>query len=895
MVEHNQCFLPAVILWSPFVVYSHILDANCQKCATCGLPLSMSAWTDGSSADTQPRSLYGIDGPVLLVSAIYTCGSQHRTLAHDASILGKFPSQDVIPFVLFHRSGFTHQLMSLCMSMVYRGMTFLEIETFLLQRKWEVHAREQEFDSVQKSITIRDVNTHEMLPDSELLKTPSDTLIRKCFLAHFLVNEKIYAREMYHINVGETISFDHTFKVAANIGYQREDKVWIPLYDSLFIAMNSDGKVVSWQLTKGTSISQIEQCLYSINCRARDKGLPITSVYVDDCCKLRNKIQSIFGSQTAVKLDIFHATQRITKTLSKRHNKFQSCIADLQLVFREDGDSGTRRSFNTPASHVILRKLEAFDEKWRNVANQDNKKVFSTETTRAIANLKQHIIHGCLSDIPPGCGTNRNERFHCHMNSLIRRSRIGVLLAYALLSVVMYSHNSAMKIKGKTLVRPIIASPERYVRDNVHLPSFGICSKVRDQVREADSFETDVHDCEIDLDLVRSLYTASLNMYYISKSLLTLNLSRLKESVIRFEPFQCQNVDDPVIISSRDTVTHGKLSEYGLRVCETAKDGNCFFMSVAVSLSCAKELGRQACTILGSPLDVLEDPVEFSKFLRRRFVEELLSDHRQEYTAFLVHEQLVHWEQEVRKFLQDGFFNNAIGDLLPTVISNVLHLNIIIFQRLISPPVMFVSPRELNNSIGTIFLVYDPSHQGHYDAALKCVEEQKRNESGKSNKDTFCCSCGVNSSIEGKKSCKSQPLYASRCSCYKNSVSCSLACRCKNCDNPHGSRPPPGERKRTRRHHLLQDSHVPTAKKFAQERNEALTSSIWSDFETIVLSVVAKNEQVSDYPAIKKVYNDIVYYSSATFCIDPLTPNIIFRNKSLPQVEAKLHYMNARQ
>ena len=85
--------------------------------------------------------------------------------------------------------------------------------------------------------------THEMLPDSELLKTPSDTLVRKCFLAHFLVNEKICTGEMYHINVGETISFDHTF---ANTGYQGEDKVWIPLYDSLLIAMNSDRKVVSW-------------------------------------------------------------------------------------------------------------------------------------------------------------------------------------------------------------------------------------------------------------------------------------------------------------------------------------------------------------------------------------------------------------------------------------------------------------------------------------------------------------------------------------------------------------------------------------------------------------------------------------------------------------------------
>lgn len=67
---------------------------------------------------------------------------------------------------------------------------------------------------------------------------------------------------------------------------------------------------------------------------------------------------------------------------------FQSCIADLQLVFFRDGDSGTRWILNTPAPHAILRKLEAFDEKWRNIADLDNKKVFSTETTRAISNLK---------------------------------------------------------------------------------------------------------------------------------------------------------------------------------------------------------------------------------------------------------------------------------------------------------------------------------------------------------------------------------------------------------------------------------------------------------------------------------------------------------------------------
>ena len=38
-------------------------------------------------------------------------------------------------------------------------------------------------------------------------------------------------------------------------------------------------------------------------------------------------------------------------------------------------------------------------------------------------------------------------------------------------------------------------------------------------------------------------------------------------------------------------------SECGLRICATAKDGNCFFTSVAVSFSQVEELGKEACTI----------------------------------------------------------------------------------------------------------------------------------------------------------------------------------------------------------------------------------------------------------------------------------------------------------
>ena len=50
---------------------------------------------------------------------------------------------------------------------------------------------------------------------------------------------------------------------------------------------------------------------------------------------------------------------------------------------------------------------------------------------------------GILGALMPVALIVMKDSMHCHMNSLICRSCI-VLLAYALLSVVMYSHNSAM-------------------------------------------------------------------------------------------------------------------------------------------------------------------------------------------------------------------------------------------------------------------------------------------------------------------------------------------------------------------------------------------------------------------------------------------------------------------
>ena len=63
-----------------------------------------------------------------------------------------------------------------------------------------------------------------------------------------------------------------------------------------------------------------------------------------------------------MKLDLFHAVQRISGTLCKKNPQ---CLENLQLVFRQDGDSGKRRSLATPEPDVITSKMERFVLKWK--------------------------------------------------------------------------------------------------------------------------------------------------------------------------------------------------------------------------------------------------------------------------------------------------------------------------------------------------------------------------------------------------------------------------------------------------------------------------------------------------------------------------------------------------
>lgn len=146
--------------------------------------------------------------------------------------------------------------------------------------------------------------------------SPSDSLISKCILSSFLEVENVYLCNLHSIQVSESISFDHIFKVATNIGYLRQDGIQVPQYDSIFLVLDSSGHVLTWQLT---SISTVTRLLKDLHERAFRQKRRVKYMYVDDCCKLRKAIKSVFGEETVVKLDLFHTVHRITKIMPKRH------------------------------------------------------------------------------------------------------------------------------------------------------------------------------------------------------------------------------------------------------------------------------------------------------------------------------------------------------------------------------------------------------------------------------------------------------------------------------------------------------------------------------------------------------------------------------------------------
>ena len=582
-------------------------------------------WNDGSSTAKHPRVLHGISDQVLLVSAVYSCEKRHKILAHDEIVLKQLTSH-LIPFCLLHKTSFTRELVDICQAFCRQGINFYCMETLILEKRWESFVR-KEYLCTMNTERQASCSYNEFLASS-MSQTPSNDILSKCFVAQFLQNEKLYLNEMMAIPITDSISFDHTFKVASNIGYLREDKKWISVYDSLLLVLNGDGKVLSWQLTKGTSFLEITSLLQDIARRAQNH---LKIIYVDDCCKLRNKIKETFGCNVMVKLDLFHGIQRITKTLSKKHSLFQQCVQDLRLVFRHKGDCEISRFSNTPSIEIIQKNMENFVTKWDKMTDVNGEKLFKSQTISAIENLNRHILTDCLSDIPPGGGTNRNERLHEHINKYFNRSRIGILLAYSLLHMILYAHNSSKTVNGKRIICPITATCLKSTPDTIKSSTpIGIMpkhSKLLSEQHGCDHWEKDLSESSTDLSLVVPMYHNCLKKYQVMNSMIKEKLIHGASKIASFKEFQPYKTIEDVTDTPQDKSTM-EIENYGLTIIPVSPDGNCFFAAVFMNI-------KLNANLYFEEFSKTQDTATICTMLRQAFVLEITGERHSIYEGFV--------------------------------------------------------------------------------------------------------------------------------------------------------------------------------------------------------------------------------------------------------------------
>ena len=721
---------------------------------------------------------------------------------------------------------------------------------------------------------------------------PSNDAIAQCFLKNFLEKEKYYISEMAHLTSDTWISCDHTFKVASKIGYLREDKKWIQQYSSVFFVLNNEGKVISWQFTNGTSFAEIQTLLTNLKHRFETLGANVQKVTIDNCCQWRNKIQDIFGNSTSVCLDVFHAVQRISKALPKKHQLFHKCIEDLRLVFRSSGDLGIRRCKPTPSPDEMLNNMDHFVRKWKDITHL-GVPLLKDGAVNEIDKLRVHIRKGCLSNIEVGCGTNRNEALHKHINSFFYQSRISMLLAYALMTVLLYSHNSTQQIKPKRVIKPIntiIAEEAKHSylsllsdKATTTKEHFGMIPKELLDSNNGIFYDKPPEEYEgevFDLDTASTLLSNAIQQSMV--------ISKMKDCTQLHLYSVMQKEIEKLIASpkdghvSSDQFLNNLLESNNLQLIPIPGDGNCCFTAVSKGLQCLLEDSGKHILSLRRHINSIGlqigDLHQTSVQLRKLTIVEWTGCNKSFYEDFLVSHQNI--DDAAEKFSEPGYFQNDLGDLMILALCNVLHLPIIIFSNIPEQPVIPVLPRETYFDF-LLFVAYNHIGEGHYDAAVK----KKSMLPQPTNNDH--CRCGVNGD---KPTCYDSVGYHTRCKCFKRGIGCSQLCKCKNCSNTFGRRVLLGKRNRVMH---AQQYALPSSKVFAEERSEKIKYGPWTLLENVILTHVLANfnDNFEDMATqhILQGFNEIVTFSKMSCCAIQIPDYLMNANhKTLLQMNGKL-------
>ncbi|XP_028418771.1 uncharacterized protein LOC114544301 [Dendronephthya gigantea] len=930
----SYCVLP-YILFDPLCQFNALLEGNtilCPKCETddkmCennrkGHLVNTGVWKNGRLQRLNPRIIFGLTSPVLLVYKQYSCDLGHTEInSIDVDVVKQVNNYNV-PFTLSHKSGFTNRLVDYLEELLDAGLSSNQI-CEIIQRcyKKAFYERAQRYYR-DHNIAINIGLTKEVsqnFPTFEQMDLPcvGHTLVGGAIISRFK-SEEVFYRHFFSTIPARWISCDHTFKATSNIGYLREsDNKWVKLFQSLFCVLNEKGTVIQWKFTKTEGTAELENLFQQLSKRFLTQNNILEGIFLDNCCKWTSFLSKHFPG-VPIKLDIFHAVQRLVRKIPKCSKYSSGMAKEYGLVFRQPGDIGKKRSRPSPSPDVISKNLEKFSNKWESVKNAAGLSVLTKEMLKEIKNIQVHINKGCLSDIPVGCGTNKNERLHRDLKKIVATNRIGLPLLYTKMFRMLYrlaqeneKEMSSIQVTKTQKNEHILITEygqkleyfgvERCLEEierseNNQRPARkvkGLESYSRKEVEEIlDGISILQRNIKCKWIVAEHDYSErSEKEEYDTLEYLKQGLSfwRSSESIREIVPRHLLTTKQVQQDSSVETIEqeiNSIASQWGLEVVRIAGDGNCFFNSVAFQVSqllsrCDLQTHvREHLYTLGISSAVSVPAI--SDILRSHLVAEWTGPFTEEYQQFVGED--VDFQQQAHAFLNSGVFASTIGDLMPLGLSNVLQIPILVLSTQNLVPFYEIYPRSSIGNGEAILLTFNHGGPGHYDALVHKNQHAEENnneihDNGRvllnkektDNSNRGACRCGINAGRSKMNGPGKKCAYKSRCKCIPRYGSCWHKCKCKGHCGENGScrvissENVKGKRKSgNRKKQQIQSSPFKSSRIFYEERTNSQIEEPFNRLEFLIVMIIyvtlkGLNGNISnDYSSdVKKIYTKLI-------------------------------------
>lgn len=222
--------IPPILLWAPTEQFPSLFPNGilCPMCEENPSQLQLYGWKDGSGGSrNEPRKIHGICNVILLVSRVYKCNKGHEISASNPKIIACHPIPQLIPFQLWHITGFTVDFIDYVVSLVTAGVSLGTITEVVSESRIRTYwQRKQTYAQLVRLHNPQQQTPPPLFPTYQYYKehlsksaSPGKHCISQLFLWDFWKKEGVYNAYMRRTSIADNdpwLSCDHTFASAGN-------------------------------------------------------------------------------------------------------------------------------------------------------------------------------------------------------------------------------------------------------------------------------------------------------------------------------------------------------------------------------------------------------------------------------------------------------------------------------------------------------------------------------------------------------------------------------------------------------------------------------------------------------------------------------------------------------